>query len=230
MNGEGSGGGANSVSTPYKKHLQLAVACEGGGDGANGIETPYKNHLQLTVAYEGGGGGVAGVETSYKPPPAWCEWSRTTINPPPARSCMRRGGGGGKFKPTLVQSTPHWAVRPSLGIVRLALGISTSCWVDRTPAGPFDPTLGVNLALAWAVYAGVGSEEPVTWHTNHLIAERVNRTPAAASVCAGMHASGCEGLAYRRNCRGWVSVGVVGEPGVVWVRKWVARVLTCFRC
>ena len=72
-------------------------------------------------------------------------------------------------------------------------------------------------------------EEPVTWHTNHLIAERVNRTPAAVSVCAGMHASGCEGLAYQRNCQGWVSVGVVGKPGVVWVRKWVAHVLMCFR-
>ena len=42
MNGEGSGGGANGVSTPYKKHLQLTVACEGGGGGANSVETPYK--------------------------------------------------------------------------------------------------------------------------------------------------------------------------------------------
>lgn len=75
--------------------------------------------------------------------------------------------------------------------------------------------LGVNLALTWAVYAGVGSEEPVTWHTNHLIAKCVSRTLAAASVRAGMQASGCEGLAYRRDCQGWVSVGVVGEPGAV---------------
>ena len=71
---------------------------------------------------------------------------------------MRGGGGGRKFKPTLVRSTPRWAIRPLLGIVCLALGISTSCWVDQTPTGPFDPTLGVDLALAWAVYAGVGSE------------------------------------------------------------------------
>jgi hypothetical protein len=166
-----------------------------------------KNHFQLAVAYEGGG--VAGVETPYKPPPSWCEWSRTTMNPPPARSCMGGGGGGGKLKLTLLRSTPRWTVRLSLGIVRLVLGISTSCWVDRTPAGPFERMLGIDLTLAWAVYAGVGSEEPVG-------------TPAAASVCAGMHAGGCEG------CRGWVSVGVVGEPGVVWVRKCMARVLTCF--
>ena len=45
---------------------------------------------------------------------------------------------------------------------------------------------GVNLALTWAVYPGVDSEEQVTWHANRLIAERADvrgwRTGAIVEV------------------------------------------------
>src|SRR6266567_752353 len=75
-----------------------------------------------------------------------------------------------------------------LGLMVLAIDADAGCWW-----------------LPWSVCAGIGSGEPVMRHTNHLIAEHVSRTPAAASVRAGIHANGCEGLGgrYQRECRGW---------------------------
>ena len=39
-------------------------------------------------------------------------------------------------------------------------------------------------------------------HTNHLIAEHVSKTPAVASVHAGMHVNGYEGIRgrYQHEC------------------------------
>ena len=37
---KGGDGGVNGISTPYKNHLELAIACKGGGSGADCIKTP----------------------------------------------------------------------------------------------------------------------------------------------------------------------------------------------
>ena len=75
------------------------------------------------------------------------------------------------------------------------IGMAEHLWGVRV--GHFVPPLhsgpgwAVDLALAWAIYAYVGSGKPMpVWPTNHLIAGHATRTPIAVSVCTGMQRDG----------------------------------------
>jgi len=91
----------------------------------------------------------------------------------------------------------HCAVRVCIGVFDTKMSHSTSRWAFRpltehmlghsTPHWAFAPSFPL------AAYAGnaSGSGEPMTWHTNHLIAEDSSRTQSAY---AGMHVNGWVGF------------------------------------